>query len=149
MRAVIQRVKGASVRANGETVGEIGIGLLVLLGVGKDDSEEDARYIADKVSSLRIFEDLQGKMNLSVHDVEGSVLVVSQFTLYADCRKGRRPSFTGAGEPDRAKLLYERVVGSIAESGVPTAEGVFQALMEVELVNDGPVTILLDSKRDF
>jgi len=149
MRAVIQRVTRASVKANGRTVGEIGTGLLVLLGVGKDDSEEDVRYIADKVSTLRIFEDSEGKMNLSVRDVGGSALVVSQFTLYADCRKGRRPSFTAAGEPEQAQLLYERVVRFLTESGVPTSEGIFQAFMAVELVNNGPVTILLDSKRCF
>lgn len=149
MRAVIQRVKRASIRVDGETVGETGKGLLVLLGVGKDDTEDDARYLADKVSSLRIFEDSQGKMNLSVRDVEGSVLVVSQFTLFADCRKGRRPSFTGAGEPQRARELYERVIDFLKQSGVPTAGGIFQAMMEVELVNDGPVTILLDSKKNF
>jgi D-tyrosyl-tRNA(Tyr) deacylase len=149
MRAVIQRVTRASVKANGRTVGEIGTGLLVLLGVGKGDSDEDARYIADKVSTLRIFEDSEGKMNLSVRDVGGSALVVSQFTLYADCRKGRRPSFTAAGGPEQAQLLYERVVRFLTESGVPTAEGIFQAFMEVELVNNGPVTILLDSRRCF
>jgi len=149
MRAVIQRVTRARVKANGRTVGEIGTGLLVLLGVGKDDSEEDARYIADKVSTLRIFEDSEGKMNLSVRDVGGSALVVSQFTLYADCRKGRRPSFTAAGEPEQARALYERVARFLAESGVPTSEGIFQAFMEVELVNYGPVTILLDSRRCF
>lgn len=149
MRAVIQRVTRASVKANGRTVGEIGTGLLVLLGVAKGDSDEDARYIADKVSTLRIFEDSEGKMNLSVRDVGGSALVVSQFTLYADCRKGRRPSFTAAGEPEQAQLLYKRVVRFLTESGVPTSEGIFQAFMEVELVNTGPVTILLDSRRCF
>ena len=149
MRAVIQRVKRASVRVDGETVGETGKGLLVLLGVGKDDTEDDARYLADKVFSLRIFEDSRGKMNLSVRDVEGSVLVVSQFTLFADCRKGRRPSFTGAGEPELAQRLYERVIDFLKQSGLPTAGGIFQAMMEVELVNDGPVTILLDSKKNF
>ena len=149
MRAVIQRVARARVKANGKTIGEIGTGLLVLLGVGKGDSDEDARYIADKVSALRIFEDSEGKMNFSIRDVGGSALVVSQFTLYADCRKGRRPSFTAAGEPDHAQLLYERVVRFLAESGVPTSVGMFQAFMEVELVNSGPVTILLDSRKCF
>ncbi len=133
----------------GETVADIGKGLLVLLGVGKDDSEDDARYIADKISNLRIFEDAEGKMNLSVRDIEGSALVVSQFTLFADCRKGRRPSFINAGDPDEAKLLYERVIDSLRRSGVPAAGGIFQATMEVELVNHGPVTILLDSKKIF
>ena len=149
MRAVIQRVKTASVRVNEDIVGEIGRGLLVLLGVGRDDSEEDARYIADKLSFLRIFEDSDGKMNLSVRDVGGSVLIVSQFTLFADCRKGRRPSFVNAGPPEHAEHLYGRVIELLKQSGVPTSEGIFQAMMEVELVNDGPVTILLDSKRDF
>ncbi|UCD56440.1 MAG: D-tyrosyl-tRNA(Tyr) deacylase [Candidatus Hydrogenedentota bacterium] len=149
MRAVIQRVKRASVRVDDKVVGEIGKGLLVLLGVGKDDSDEDARYLADKVSSLRIFEDPEGKMNLSVRDIGGAVLVVSQFTLFADCRKGRRPSFIGAGEPRQAERLYERMIDFLRQSGVLTSEGIFQAAMEVELVNDGPVTILLDSKKAF
>jgi D-tyrosyl-tRNA(Tyr) deacylase len=149
MRAVIQRVSRAGVRVDGETVGETGKGLLVLLGVGKEDSEEDARYIAEKIAHLRIFEDDEAKMNLSVLDVGGSVLVVSQFTLFADCRKGRRPSFVNAGDPEDAQRLYRRVVESLDQAGVPTAKGVFQAMMEVELVNHGPVTILLDSKKDF
>lgn len=149
MRAVIQRVKRASVNAGGETVGETGKGLLVLLGVGKDDSENDARYIAEKIAHLRIFEDERGKMNLSALDIGGSVLVVSQFTLFADCRKGRRPSFIDAGEPEEAKRLYERVIELLGQLGVPTAEGIFRAMMEVELVNQGPVTILLDSKKNF
>ena len=149
MRAVIQRVKRAGVKVDGETVGETGKGLLVLLGVGKEDSEDDARYIAEKIAHLRIFEDDREKMNLSVLDVGGSVLVVSQFTLFADCRKGRRPSFVKAGDPEEAQRLYRRVVELLEKSGVPTAEGVFQAMMEVELVNHGPVTILLDSKKNF
>jgi len=149
MRAVIQRVKTARVRVDDVIVGEIGKGLVVLLGVGHHDSEEDARYIADKLSFLRIFEDAEGKMNLSVRDIEGSVLVVSQFTLFADCRKGRRPSFVNAGDPERAQRLYKYVIGVLNESGVPTAEGIFQASMEVELINEGPVTILLDSKKEF
>jgi len=149
MRAVIQRVVKADVSVEGKTVGEIGRGLLVLLGVGRDDSEKDARYIADKISNLRIFEDSEGKMNLSVRDVEGEVLVVSQFTLFADCRKGRRPSFINAGDPADAWRLYERVIDSIGQSGVPATGGIFQAMMEVGLVNHGPVTILLDSKKIF
>lgn len=149
MRAVIQRVKRACVRVDGDTVGETGKGLLVLLGVGRDDTEEDARYIADKLSFLRIFEDSEGKMNLSVRDAGGSILVVSQFTLFADCRKGRRPSFTNAGDPEQARRLYEHVTELLKQSGVPTSEGIFQAMMEVELVNDGPVTIILDSKKNF
>jgi D-tyrosyl-tRNA(Tyr) deacylase len=149
MRAVIQRVKRASVRVDGEIVGEIGKGLLVLLGVGQHDSDEDARYIAEKLSFLRIFEDSEGKMNLSVRDIEGAVLVVSQFTLFADCRKGRRPSFVNAGDPEEAQRLYKRVIDVLNASDVPTAEGIFQASMDVELINEGPVTILLDSTKEF
>lgn len=149
MRAVIQRVKRASVRVDGDVAGEIGKGLLVLVGVGKDDAEDDARFIADKLSVLRIFEDSEGRMNLSVRDIGGSVLVVSQFTLFADCRKGRRPSFIDAGDPEQARRLYGQVIDFLKQSGVPTSEGIFQASMEVELVNDGPVTILLDSKKAF
>jgi D-tyrosyl-tRNA(Tyr) deacylase len=149
MRAVIQRVKRAHVTVDGDTVGRIGAGLLVLLGVGKEDSEDDAQYLARKIAGLRIFEDTQGKMNLSVNDIEGSVLVVSQFTLFADCHKGRRPSFVDAGDPDRARDLYGTVIECLKQTGVPTAEGIFQAAMQVELVNDGPVTILLDSKKHF
>ena len=149
MRVVIQRVRRASVKVEGKVVSEIGMGLLALLGVGKDDSEDDAHYVADKIACLRIFEDSEGKMNLSVRDIGGAVLVVSQFTLFADCRKGRRPSFTDAGEPEQARQLYGKVIDYLKQSGAPTAEGIFQASMEVELVNDGPVTILLDSKKNF
>ncbi len=149
MRAVIQRVTRASVKVDGKIAGEVGAGLAVLLGVGKDDTDEDAKYIADKIANMRIFEDDQGKMNLSVLDVGGSVLVVSQFTLFADCRKGRRPSFMSAGDPEEAKRLYERFIELMGRTGAPTAEGVFRATMEVELVNSGPVTILLDSKKNF
>ncbi len=134
---------------DGRKVSEIGPGLLVLLGVGKSDTEPDAQYLAEKISALRIFEDAEGKMNRSIMDVKGSVLVVSQFTLFADCRKGRRPSFTDAAEPERARRLYDRVLELLRQKGVSTAEGVFQALMQVELVNDGPVTILLDSSKQF
>jgi D-tyrosyl-tRNA(Tyr) deacylase len=148
MRAVIQRVKRASVKVEGKSVGEIGKGLLVLLGVGRDDSEDDAKYIADKVSHLRIFEDSDGKMNLSVLDVGGAALVVSQFTLFADCRKGRRPSFVDAGEPKQAQELYAKVIHYLGQVGVPTSEGIFQTSMDVELVNSGPVTILLDSRKN-
>jgi D-tyrosyl-tRNA(Tyr) deacylase len=149
LKVVIQRVKSASVTVDGKVVGEIEAGLLVLLGVGKDDSEDDARYMAEKIANLRIFEDDAGKMNLSVLDVTGSVLVVSQFTLLANCRKGRRPSFVDAGGPEESKRLYERVIDLLADLGVPTAQGIFQAMMDVELVNHGPVTILLDSRKNF
>ena len=149
MRAVVQRVSEARVTVGGESVGEIGRGLLVLLGVGEGDQESDAQYLADKVAGLRIFEDAEGKMNLSVGDVGGSVLVVSQFTLYGDCRKGRRPSFTDAAPPDRADELYQVFAQRLSDLGVPTATGQFQARMAVSLVNDGPVTLLLDSGREF
>lgn len=149
MRAVIQRVKRASVNVDGRVASETGRGLLVLLGIGKNDSEQDARCLVEKIAHLRIFEDDQGKMNLSVLDVNGSVLVVSQFTLFADCRKGRRPSFMNAGDPEDAKRLYKRVIELLGQAGVQTAEGIFQAMMDVELVNEGPVTILLDSKKNF
>jgi len=130
---------------DGEAVGEIGPGLLVLLGVTHGDTDEQARYLAGKVAGLRIFEDDQGKMNRSVAEVGGSVLVVSQFTLYGDCRKGRRPSFDAAAPPDQARALYDRFVEGIRALGLPVATGVFQAHMQVELVNDGPVTMVLDS----
>ncbi len=149
MRAVVQRVSRAEVRVQGETVGRIGRGFLVFVGVAPDDDQDDAAYIAEKVVGLRVFEDDAGKMNLSLADVGGAVLVVSQFTLLADCRKGRRPSFTGAAPPDRAEALYREVVRLIRARGVPVETGRFRAEMEVELVNDGPVTLLLDSGRLF
>lgn len=149
MRAVLQRVSEARVRVNGEIVGEVGRGLLVLLGVGQGDGEADARFLAEKTAGLRIFEDAQGKMNLSVEETGGAVLVVSQFTLYGDCRQGRRPGFSAAAPPDLANALYERFVGLLRERGLPVATGVFQAEMAVELVNDGPVTLLLDSRKEF
>jgi len=149
VRAVIQRVAEARVSVEGDTVSEIDAGLVVLLGVGRDDSESDAKYLAEKISNLRIFEDTEGKMNLSVRDINGSALVVSQFTLLADCRKGRRPSFIKAGDPQEAKRLYERFIDLLRQSGVTVAGGIFQAMMDVELVNRGPVTILLDSKKTF
>lgn len=149
MRAVIQRVTRASVRIDGETVGRIDCGLLVLLGVGKEDAEADANYLADKVAALRVFEDQAGKMNLSMADVGGAVLAVSQFTLFGDVRRGKRPSFDAAALPDRAKELYEHFVERIRTVGLHCETGRFQAMMEVELVNDGPVTILIDSKRAF
>lgn len=149
MRAVIQRVSHASVTVRGEIVGQIGHGLLVLLGVGLGDTEADAEYLAEKVCGLRIFEDEQGKMNRSLQDVGGSVLAVSQFTLYGDARKGKRPSFDAAARPELARKLYESFVECIRASGLRCETGRFQEMMQVELVNDGPVTILLDSGRAF
>lgn len=149
MRAVLQRVSEARVRIAGETVGEIGAGLLVLLGVGQEDAEADARYLAEKSAGLRIFEDADGKMNLSVAETGGGVLVVSQFTLYGDCRKGRRPGFSSAAPPQRADELYRHYVACLRDQGLTVATGVFQAEMAVELVNDGPVTLLLDSRKEF
>jgi D-tyrosyl-tRNA(Tyr) deacylase len=149
MRAVLQRVSEARVRVGGEIVGEIGRGLLVLLGVGQGDGEADVRFLAEKTAGLRIFEDAQGKMNLSVEDVAGAVLVVSQFTLYGDCRQGRRPGFSAAASPERADALYQQFVQCLRQRGLPVATGVFQAEMAVELVNEGPVTLLLDSRKEF
>lgn len=148
MRAVIQRVASARVLVNSEVVGEIGAGLLVLLGVTHGDTAEQAAYLAGKVAGLRVFEDSGGRMNRSLADVGGSVLAVSQFTLYGDCRKGRRPSFDAAANPEDARQLYDRFVADLRGLRVPVATGVFQAHMQVELVNDGPVTILLDTERD-
>ena len=149
MRAVVQRVKHARVTVQGETVGQIDKGLLIFLGVEKDDNDSDLNYIADKAAGLSIFEDEYGKMILSVQDVDGSILVVSQFTLHGDCRKGRRPSFIRAAEPDAAKRYYDLFIEKIGGMGIPVAQGVFQAMMEVSLINDGPVTILLDSRKTF
>ena len=149
MRAVIQRVQEARVEVDGEVIGKIGQGFLVLLGVRKDDTEEDVRYLADKVTGLRIFEDEAGKMNLSISEVKGEILAVSQFTLYGDCRKGRRPSFDEAAPPDVAERLYELFVEEIRKSGIKVETGKFRALMDVHLINSGPVTILLDSKKLF
>lgn len=145
MRAVIQRVLQAAVQAGDETVGSIAQGLLVLLGVRHDDTLEDVRYMASKLVNLRIFEDAQGKMNRDVRDCQGAILAVSQFTLYADCRKGRRPSFTQAAPPTLARNLYDAFVAEVAQLGVPVAQGCFGAHMTVSLVNDGPVTIILES----
>ncbi len=149
MRAVIQRVSRASVTVDGEIVGQIGKGLLVLLGVATGDDEAAAEYLADKVAGLRIFEDADGKMNLACADVGGAVLIVSQFTLYGDVRKGKRPSFDRAARPEEANRLYEYFVSRIRASGLKCETGTFQAMMDVELVNDGPVTILLDSEKQF
>ncbi|GAW32590.1 D-aminoacyl-tRNA deacylase [Carboxydocella sp. JDF658] len=149
MRAVVQRARYGRVTVAGQVIGEIGPGLVVLLGVGQDDGEEDARYLAEKIAHLRIFPDQEGKLNLSVKDSGGEVLLVSQFTLYGDCRKGRRPSFTEAAPPEQALALYERVRVLLEEQGLSVVTGQFQAEMLVELANDGPVTMLLDSKRIF
>ncbi len=149
MRAVVQRVSSASVTVEGAVVGAVDRGFLVLLGVSEGDTEKDARYIADKVAGLRVFEDEQEKMNLSVQDVSGAVLAVSQFTLLGDARHGRRPSFSGAARPETAIPLYEGFVEMLRQAGIRVETGVFQAHMEVALVNDGPVTILLDSKKGF
>jgi D-tyrosyl-tRNA(Tyr) deacylase len=149
MRAVVQRVARAAVEVDGRAVAEIGPGLLVLLGVGEQDAEEDARYMARKVAGLRIFDDEEGNLNLSVIDTGGAVLLVSQFTLYGDCRKGRRPSFTRAARPDEAERLYELVAEDLRARDVEVATGRFQEHMEVSLVNDGPVTLLLDSDKTF
>ena len=149
MRAVLQRVSRANVAVAGKVIGEIGQGILVLLGVEPSDTEEDARQLADKTIALRIFDDAEGKMNLSLEEVAGAILVVSQFTLLGDCRKGRRPSFIGAAQPELAERLYDTFVGAIGSRGIPVATGRFRATMEVELVNDGPVTLLLDSRKQF
>ena len=147
MRSVVQRVSRGVVRVDRQVVGEVGHGLLVLLGVAGDDGPDDARWTADKLAQLRIFEDDAGKMNRSVQDVGGGVLLVSQFTLLGDARKGNRPSFVEAAPPDRASALYEEVASLLRARAVPVAQGVFRAHMEVELVNDGPVTLILDSRR--
>ncbi|HET8539475.1 MAG TPA: D-aminoacyl-tRNA deacylase [Anaeromyxobacter sp.] len=149
MRAVVQRVSRAEVRVAGQATGRVGRGLAVLLGVARGDGEDDARQLAEKVAALRIFEDDAGKMNLSVRDVGGAALVVSQFTLLGDARKGNRPGFTDAAPPEEANALYERFCALLRERGLEVATGVFRASMEVELVNEGPVTILLDSRRLF
>lgn len=149
MRSVVQRVKRASVIVNGQNVGEISAGLLILLAVGQEDQEDDLTWMVDKLVGLRIFEDDEGKMNRSVKDMGGEILIVSQFTLYGDCRSGKRPSFTSAAPPEQAKALYERTVEGIRSHGLKVETGIFQAQMDVELINDGPVTLLLDSKKKF
>ncbi len=149
MRAVVQRVQHAKVTVSNDVTGQIDSGLVVLIGVGSGDTEIDAKYVAEKVANLRIFEDLQSKMNLNVQDVGGSVLAVSQFTLYGDCRKGRRPSFVQAELPEKANALFEHYVKLTRDMGVRVETGIFRAHMEVSLVNDGPVTILVDSKKVF
>jgi D-tyrosyl-tRNA(Tyr) deacylase len=149
MRAVVQRVSRAKVTVNEWISGEIGHGLLVLLGVGQGDTEADATYLAEKIAGLRIFEDDAGKMNRSVLEVDGSILAVSQFTLYGDVRRGKRPSFDAAAPPERARTLYEFFVERVRSLGLRCETGRFQEMMQVELVNDGPVTILLDSSKAF
>ena len=149
MRAVIQRVSKAEVRVGGKTVGAIDRGLLVLLGVAQGDEATDAKYLADKIADLRIFETKDHKMNLSVRDIQGQILVVSQFTLLADCRKGRRPGFTAAAEPDVADRLYEEFISSLRTKHIDIATGSFRTNMQVSLTNEGPVTLLLDSRKNF
>jgi len=149
MRAVVQRVSRAKVTVEGSVTGEIGAGLMILLGVGKEDSLAVAASLAEKLANLRIFEDVAGKMNLSLLDVKGSALVVSQFTLYGDARGQRRPSFISAAPPDVAKKLYEEFCDALRKLGVTVGTGIFQAMMSVELVNEGPVTILVDSEKTF
>ena len=149
MRAVVQRVSRAQVSVDGEITGKIGLGLLVLLGVGQSDTEADAIYLAEKICGLRVFEDEQGKMNHSVREAGGSVLAVSQFTLYGDVRRGKRPSFDAAAPPEKARKLYEFFVEQIRDAGLNCETGRFQEIMSVELLNEGPVTILLDSGKGF
>ena len=149
MRAVVQRVTHARVTVDNKVVGDIGHGLLVLLGVAKEDAETDADYLAGKITALRVFEDASGKMNLSLGEAEGSMLVVSQFTLYGDVRRGKRPSFDQGAPPEKARQLYEYFVEKVRAAGLRCETGAFQAMMQVELVNDGPVTILLDSSKAF
>ena len=146
MRAVIQRVKSAEVEVEGRLTGKIGHGLLVFIGVGKGDGQKDLSYMASKIPDLRIFEDSSGKFNLSLKGVKGEMLIVSQFTLYGDCKRGRRPSFSDAEDPQVAKTLYEEFVAAMKSGGIPVQTGEFQARMEVHLVNDGPVTLWLDSR---
>ena len=147
MRGCVQRVSRAKVEVDSQIVGEIGMGLAVLLGVGKGDTEADAKYLAEKITQLRIFADDEGKMNRSLVDVSGQLLAISQFTLYGDVRKGRRPSFIQAADPDMGNRLYEYFVQQVRERGIAVATGQFQADMQVELVNEGPVTIILDSEK--
>ncbi|MFC4769696.1 D-aminoacyl-tRNA deacylase [Effusibacillus consociatus] len=149
MRIVVQRASRGRVLVNGEVTGEIGRGLVLLVGITHDDTEQDADYLAEKVVGLRIFEDAEEKMNLSLLEVAGAILSVSQFTLYGDCRKGRRPNFMEAAKPEQANRLYEYFNDKLRSLGVRVETGIFGAMMDVELVNDGPVTLLLDSKKSF
>ncbi|MFA5577414.1 MAG: D-aminoacyl-tRNA deacylase [Tissierellaceae bacterium] len=149
MRAVVQRVSQASVGVDGKIVGDIGKGILALLGVGKEDNIKDLEYMVDKLLGLRIFEDDKGKMNLSLMDIGGDILVISQFTLFGDVKKGKRPSFTDSGDPEMAERIYNQFIDKCIEKGVKTEKGIFGADMKVSLINDGPVTILIDSKKIF
>ncbi|MBS4539692.1 D-tyrosyl-tRNA(Tyr) deacylase [Clostridium sp. D2Q-11] len=149
MRAVIQRVSTAKVTVDNNISGEISKGLLVLLGIGEEDSLDDIKYLSDKIINLRIFEDENERMNLSLLDIKGELLIVSQFTLYGDCRKGRRPNFMSAAKPKDANILYEKIISTCSEYDINVESGEFGADMKVDLVNDGPVTILLDSKKNF
>lgn len=149
MRAVVQLVKEGSVTVAGETTGSIKKGVVILLGVTKEDTEKDAKYLAEKIVNLRIFPDHEDKMNLSLLDIQGEALVVSQFTLYGDCRKGRRPSYSKAAGPDKADQLYNFFIQQVESFGVQIGTGIFQAMMEVQIINDGPVTLLLDSHKTF
>ncbi len=149
MRAVIQRVHKASVEINKKTIGSIGPGLLILLAVHKNDTKEDAAWLADKILSLRIFDNNDGHMDLSLKDIKGEILVVSQFTLYGDCRKGRRPSWSNSASPELAERLYQYFISHLKNTGIKTATGKFQAMMNVSLINDGPVTLILDSPKSI
>lgn len=149
MRAVVQRVSCAQVKVKEKLISRIGRGLMVLVGIGMDDTQEDVEYLAQKLSGLRVFEDSNGKMNLSLEEVKGQILLVSQFTLYGDCRKGRRPSFDQAAGAELAQRLYNLLVESLRQKGLEVAKGEFQERMSVELANDGPVTLILDSKKNF
>ena len=149
MRAVVQRVKSASVTVDGKPISEIGEGLLIFHGVAQEDTSADLDYLTNKIANLRVFEDDEGRMNRSLLEIGGEALVVSQFTLYGDCRKGRRPSFIDAAAPDKAEALYQQLIQALSNLGIPVKSGIFQAMMDVKLVNDGPVTILLDSAKLF
>jgi D-tyrosyl-tRNA(Tyr) deacylase len=149
VRAVVQRVDWANVRVGEETVGEVGLGMCVLLGVSGEDTDADVTWMAEKIATLRIFEDAEGKLNRSLGDVGGSMLVISQFTLYGDCRKGRRPSFTEAAPPEKGKSCYELFCRLVEEKGIPVSTGIFRADMRVSLCNNGPVTMIIDSKGVF
>ena len=149
MRVIVQRVNSASVSVNEKEISKIGKGLLVFLGIKENDSDKDLSYTAEKVANLRVFEDQQGKMNLSPIDVKGEILVISQFTLYGDVRRGRRPDFTGAAKPEIANTIYEKFIETLKAYGIKVESGEFQAMMKVKLENDGPVTIMLDSEKTF